>query len=143
VGGIRGVRVLMHALMPRAQSRDLARLVQPAYPLLPRQLPTYHEQQKTNQSILPARSSISFSGTTTSAFGNLFRLLTSKSGPAFQPHRDRFLMSDMLLVHHTVRGARHPLIFSVTIPRNERATRYSACQWVPFLRVRSRVHLRT
>lgn len=37
-------------------------------------------------------------------------------------------MSDMLLVHHTVRGARRLLNFPVTIPRNERAIRYSACR---------------
>lgn len=48
-------------------------------------------------------------------------------------------MSDMLLVHHTVRGARRLLNFPVTIPRNERSIRYPACRWVPFLRVRSRV----
>ena len=48
-------------------------------------------------------------------------------------------MSDMLLVHHTVRGARRLLKFPVTIPRNEGAIRYSACRWVPFLTVRSRV----
>jgi hypothetical protein len=48
-------------------------------------------------------------------------------------------MSDMLLVHHTVRGARRLLIFPVTIPRSERAIRYSACRWVPFFRVRSQV----
>jgi hypothetical protein len=44
-------------------------------------------------------------------------------------------MFDMLLVHHTVRGARRLLIFPVTIPRNEKAIRYSAYRWVPFLRV--------
>ena len=48
-------------------------------------------------------------------------------------------MSDMLLVHHTVHGARRLLNFPVTVPRNEGAIRYSACRWVPFLRVRSRV----
>jgi hypothetical protein len=48
-------------------------------------------------------------------------------------------MSDMLLVHHTVRGARRLLIFPVTVRRNERAIRSSACRWVPFLRLWSRV----
>ena len=57
--------------------------------------------------------------------------------PALQPHCDGFLISDMLLVHHTVCGARRLLNFPVTIPRNERAIRYSACRWVPFLSVRS------
>lgn len=45
----------------------------------------------------------------------------------------------MLLVHHTVRGARRLLKFPVTVPRNERAIRYSACLRVPFLRVLSQV----
>ena len=78
------------------------------------------------QSTLPAKTFISFPGTMTSALRSLFRSLTSKlMAPAFQPHRDGFLMSDMLLVHHTVRGARRLLIFPVTIPRSEGAIRYS------------------
>ena len=48
-------------------------------------------------------------------------------------------MSDVLLVHHTVRGMRGLLTLPVTIHRNEAEIHHSASLLVSFFRARTRV----